>query len=522
MVDDGETYSLPDFEVLSSDQNTSHGRISDSNHYDHLQDKGQSDKMRTLKDKAQIYQRRLTALLVLTIICAFIALFAKPYGFPSLFLTLLISVEYVALRASLRRSTAGVTQSSGAHSQVSSKELEADRDLERQPLLLGKTDATSPAQPSSDIHTTTSDLQSSSSPATDVLVPLKKCQETTWYCDWAQGAPSNFSPPEMLAHRSEWRGKNLVAVKTLKCADAAERRLRVEVVADLKRNSVHPHIVTLHHFFSPSDSYDVVLLSEAMEGNLYHLIKCRKGRPFASGVVSSIFRQILLGLQHFHDHGHALRALIPEYILVTTTGLQDYATTPSDNTSIKPPTIRDIVVSIKLTDLGLLHRLWTHVNDLPSITIPSWYQPPEATLLIEQYTPAMDMWSAAVIFAEVVNLAPLFPGTDLIDQLEKIYDILGDPLKDYRSKDGKLIGGGRWPRCLAIAANARYTFPKRRPVDIATLFSADVPSSLVQLITAVLRFDPDARLTATQCLNHPYFQISPPYGDATSVLGNTL
>jgi len=58
-----------------------------------------------------------------------------------------------------------------------------------------------------------------------------------------------------------------------------------------------------------------------MEGHLYQFIKSRHGpRPFASGLVASIFRQIVHGLHHIHASGYFHRDMKPENILVTTTG----------------------------------------------------------------------------------------------------------------------------------------------------------------------------------------------------------
>ena len=40
---------------------------------------------------------------------------------------------------------------------------------------------------------------------------------------------------------------------------------------------------------------------------------------------------------------------------------------------------------------------------------------------------AIDMWSVGCIFAELLNREPLFPGTDFIDQLTRIFKVLRIP-----------------------------------------------------------------------------------------------
>ena len=89
-----------------------------------------------------------------------------------------------------------------------------------------------------------------------------------------------------------------------------------------------------------------------MEGNLYQLIKVRKGRPLVGGLVSSIFRQVVAGLNHIHNYGYFHRDMKPENLLVTTTGLFDYRNVSPIAPANAPPE-RDVVVIVKLADFGL-------------------------------------------------------------------------------------------------------------------------------------------------------------------------
>lgn len=45
----------------------------------------------------------------------------------------------------------------------------------------------------------------------------------------------------------------------------------------------------------------------------------------------------------------------------------------------------------------------------------------------ERYDEKVDIWSVGCIMAELILLKPLFAGTDHIDQLTKIFDIVGTP-----------------------------------------------------------------------------------------------
>lgn len=51
-----------------------------------------------------------------------------------------------------------------------------------------------------------------------------------------------------------------------------------------------------------------------------------------------------------------------------------------------------------------------------------------------QYTPAIDIWSIGCIFAEVLIGKPLFPGKNVVHQLDLITDLLGTPSLDAISK----------------------------------------------------------------------------------------
>jgi len=51
-----------------------------------------------------------------------------------------------------------------------------------------------------------------------------------------------------------------------------------------------------------------------------------------------------------------------------------------------------------------------------------------------QYTPAIDIWSIGCIFAEVLTGTPLFPGRNVVQQLDLITDLLGTPSMESLSQ----------------------------------------------------------------------------------------
>lgn len=196
-----------------------------------------------------------------------------------------------------------------------------------------------------------------------------------------------------------------------------------------------------------------------MEGNLYQLIKSRKSKPLAGGLVSSIFRQVVEGLHHIHASGYFHRDMKPENLLVTTTGLYDYRPIVPGAPPNAPPD-KDVVVIIKLADFGLARE----TQSLPPYTeyvSTRWYRAPEVLLKSRDYSTPVDMWALGTIMAEVVNLRPLFPGQGEIDQVARICELLGDPVEEYGMDERiRPIGGGRWPRGVQLARHVGFAFPK--------------------------------------------------------------
>lgn len=162
-----------------------------------------------------------------------------------------------------------------------------------------------------------------------------------------------------------------------------------------------------------------------MEGNLHHLIKARKGKHLAGGLVSHIFTQVVEGLHHIHANGYFHRDMKPEHILVTTIGLYDYASVSPVATPTTPKE-KDLIVIIKLTDFGLARETSSPPPYTEYVSI-RWYRAPEILLRARVYSNPVDMWALGTIMAEIVNLRPLFPGNNEIDQFSKICDVLGYP-----------------------------------------------------------------------------------------------
>jgi serine/threonine protein kinase len=196
-----------------------------------------------------------------------------------------------------------------------------------------------------------------------------------------------------------------------------------------------------------------------MEGNLYHLIKARKGRTLAGGLVSSIFRQIVSGLDHIHSNGYFHRDIKPENVLVTTTGHFDY-TSVSPIAQLNAPKEKDIIAIIRLADFGLARETKSPPPYTEYVSV-RWYRAPEVLFLSRDYSIPIDMWALGTIMVELLNLRPLFPGTNQLDQANKICEVLGDPSDSYGfDMHGSRIGGGPWMKGIELAESVGFQFAR--------------------------------------------------------------
>lgn len=140
--------------------------------------------------------------------------------------------------------------------------------------------------------------------------------------------------------------------------------------------------------------------------------------------------------------------------------MKDY-TTPWPQSSQPDSGIRrDIVAVLKLADFGLAKQCGS-IGPYTEYIATRWYRAPEILLLANQYTLAVDNWALGVILVELVNLAPFFPGTSLVDQLNCIVQKLGNPVPGEAVFDdyGQPVDGGSWPEGVALARQQGFRFP---------------------------------------------------------------
>ncbi|KAJ1412475.1 Serine/threonine-protein kinase, active site [Sesbania bispinosa] len=177
--------------------------------------------------------------------------------------------------------------------------------------------------------------------------------------------------------------------------------------------------------------------------------------------------QVFQGLAYMHQRGYFHRDLKPENLLVT----------------------KDI---IKVSDFGLVREISSQPPYTDYVST-RWYRAPEVLLQSYLYSSKVDMWAMGAIMAELFTLRPLFPGSSEADEIYKICSVIGSPTSES------------WADGLKLARDINYEFPQLASVNLSVLIPSRSEHA-INLITSLCSWDPCKRPTATEALQHPFFQ----------------
>ncbi|EGD93706.1 CMGC/RCK/MAK protein kinase [Trichophyton tonsurans CBS 112818] len=302
------------------------------------------------------------------------------------------------------------------------------------------------------------------------------------------------------------RRGTMVAIKTMKKTyNSFTECLDLREVVFLRSLPQHPHLVPAYDIFLDPGTKKLHICMEYMDGNLYQLMKAREHKPLEPKAVKSILFQILSGLDHIHAHQFFHRDIKPENILVSSnTSLESSSSTFSRYSHLVTPPSTPSNYTVKIADFGLARE--THSKrPYTNYVSTRWYRAPEVLLRAGAYSAPVDMWAVGAMAVEIATLKPLFPGKNEIDQVWRVCEIMGSPGNWY-SKNGARVGGGEWRDGIKLAQRLGFSFPKMAPHALETILpTTHWPLALSQFVTWCLMWDPKARPTSTQALNHEYF-----------------
>ncbi|CAF1296897.1 unnamed protein product [Adineta ricciae] len=242
----------------------------------------------------------------------------------------------------------------------------------------------------------------------------------------------------------------------------------------------HKNIISLLNAFTPStrlDEFnDVYIIMELMDANLCQVIQMDLDHER----ISYLLYQILCGIKHLHTAGIIHRDLKPSNIVVK-----------SDCT-------------LKILDFGLARTAGTSFMMTPYV-VTRYYRAPEVILGMG-YKENVDIWSVGCIFGEMIRGQVIFPGSDHIDQWNKIIEQLGTPPREFLSRLQPTVRN-------YVENRPKYTgYPLERLFP-DQLFPPDSEQSKLtaslarDLLGRMLIIDPDRRMSVDEALNHPYINV---------------
>jgi len=260
----------------------------------------------------------------------------------------------------------------------------------------------------------------------------------------------------------------LVALKRirLEAEDEGVPSTAIREVAIL-RELAHVNIVQLKDVIHEQGR--LYLVFEYLDQDLkrYLDIQDKRQQKVSGMLIKSYVFQLVRGVEFCHSRRILHRDLKPQNLLIDKNG------------------------TLKLCDFGLARAFAVPIRPYTHEVVTLWYRAPEILLGGTTYTTAMDIWSIGCIFSELITGTPLFPGDSEIDQLFRIFRVLGTPTEEL------------WPGVTKFT-DFKPTFPRWKTRE----WHEVVPSldrQGLDLLSRMMQYVPHQRIVARDALNHPYF-----------------
>jgi serine/threonine protein kinase len=259
--------------------------------------------------------------------------------------------------------------------------------------------------------------------------------------------------------------------------------------------SGHRNVVSLLAMYPSSDTA-FKFMSEYCPTDLYVSLEWRRRRQpklqLSLSSIKLIMTDLFAALQFMHTSPNFMihNDIKPGNILISTQGV------------------------MKLCDFGLAKKfdpeldcLYPH-NPEEESRQPSnvrqgmttlHYRSPEVLLGGHSNSPAIDMYSAALVLGELLTGRTLFQGRNEMDQLHQIFAYLGTPSNVL------------WPKSKHLPYGSHFTFADQPTKNVLDYIPRCAEcNQLCEFLPFVLSLDPELRLSASKALQHPFLQCQPP------------
>lgn len=171
----------------------------------------------------------------------------------------------------------------------------------------------------------------------------------------------------------------------------------------------HENIVTVREIVVGSNTDKIFLVMDYVEHDLKALMETLKlkGQVFLPEEVKCLMIQLLRAVAHLHDNWILHRDLKTSNLLLSHKGI------------------------LKVGDFGLAREYGSPLKAYTPIVVTLWYRAPELLLGTKEYSTPIDVWSVGCIFGELLKMEPMFPGKMESNQLNLIFQSLGESFKSF-------------------------------------------------------------------------------------------
>ncbi|KAK5649248.1 hypothetical protein RI129_000277 [Pyrocoelia pectoralis] len=236
----------------------------------------------------------------------------------------------------------------------------------------------------------------------------------------------------------------------------------------------HPNIVTVREIVVGNNMDKIFIVMDYLEHDLKSLIEVMRSKKqsFTAAEVKCLLKQLMCAIAYLHDNWILHRDLKTSNLLLSQNGV------------------------LKVGDFGLAREYGSPLKPYTPIVVTLWYRAPELLLGIKPYSTSIDVWSCGCIFGELALMNPVFPGKSEIDELNRIFKLLGTPNKNT------------WPGFNKLPTVQRIKivqYPNNKLNQRFNMLSVQGQALLQQLLTC----DPTQRINAEDAFKHSYFNEFP-------------